>query len=233
MPDYNTKGNWKELDYIKRAHNEVIKNHITFEEIDFFDEALSKEMIDFSAEWIKGKVIEDREIWFYSRKPIYSSEIDVRKFISRDPNGKLIGFAFYDPIYENGAIIGYSATINRTDIHHYKKLVVTLNMFAAQKFKEEGKYFLNLHLSPFDNIKYGKYNDDYLVKLFFNLSRNFGEKLYNFAGLSFIKSKYRGNTTYKYSASNRFFTISDIFSSYLKSGIIDGKLSTFFKSLIK
>ena len=65
-------------------------------------------------------------------------------------------------------------------------------MEAAEKFKTEGKEVLNLLLAPFVKLEMGKYNDDLGAKLFFKLSARFGNNIYNFQGLSFHKSKYRG-----------------------------------------
>lgn len=59
---YNTKGNWNELDLIKRARNEIKREGISIREtpVDQLDAA---RLSDVSARWISSKKVNDREIW--------------------------------------------------------------------------------------------------------------------------------------------------------------------------
>ena len=62
---YNTKGNWKELDLIKRARNEVKREGIVIREDNI--ETLNKyDLASLSAKWIGTKKVNDREIWIYA-----------------------------------------------------------------------------------------------------------------------------------------------------------------------
>src|SRR5205085_9450722 len=83
IQSYNTKGNWKELDLIKRARNEAKREGLTIREEDSA-RLKQEDLASVSARWISSKKINDREIWIYARRPIFDHEEDVRKFVAYD-----------------------------------------------------------------------------------------------------------------------------------------------------
>ena len=222
---YNTKGNWKELDLIKRARNEAKREGITIRE----ENGAGLKKADFdgvSARWISTKKVNDREIWIYARRPVFGHEEDVRKFVAYDKDSQVAGFAFYDPMYRDGKVYGYSANISRCDEHKYGRLATAIHMEAVEKFKTEGKEVLNLLLAPFVKLDLGKYNEDFGTKLFFQLSARFGNSIYNFKGLSFHKSKYRGTEKPLYWASNSLLPSNDVYLAFLSADITRSYFST-------
>jgi lysylphosphatidylglycerol synthetase-like protein (DUF2156 family) len=222
---YNTQGNWKELDLIKRARNEAKREGLTVREE--AGASLKKEALaDVSARWIGSKKINDREIWLYARRPIFDHEEGVRKFVAYDRAGQAVGFAFYDPMYRDGKVYGYSANIVRCDEKRYGRLATAVHMEAVEKFRAEGKEVFNLLLAPFVKLELGKYNDDLGAKLFFKLSARFGNNIYNFKGLSFHKSKYRGTEKPLYYASNSFLPSNDIYLAFVSADITRSYFAT-------
>jgi len=227
---YNTNGNWKELDLIKRARNETRREGITIREEDEAGLSLhGQELKTLSARWIASKKIHDREIWLYARRPIFEHEEGVRKFAAYDRAGRVAGFTFYDPMYRAGRVFGYSANIVRCDEQRFGRLATAMHMEAMEKFKAEGIETLNLLLAPFTKLDCGNFNDDWSVKLLLKLSARFGSRIYNFNGLSFHKSKYRGVERPMYYASNSFLPSSDIYLAFASAGLADGCLATFGK----
>jgi lysylphosphatidylglycerol synthetase-like protein (DUF2156 family) len=222
---YNTKGNWKELDLIKRARNEAKREGIVIREesIETID---AEKLRHISLRWLATKKVNDREIWIYARRPVFEDEEEVRKFVAYDKNGAVIGFSFYDPMYRAGQVIGYSANISRCDETRYGRLATAIHMEAVDKFRDEGKEVLNLLLAPFVKLDGGKYNDDWGTKLFFQLSERFGNDIYNFKGLSFHKSKYRVPEKYLYFASNSLLPSNDVYLAFLSSDITRSYFAT-------
>ncbi len=221
---YNTKGNWKELDLIKRARNEAKREGITIREVPI--EQVSKADLDgVSSRWMRNKKVSDREIWIYARRPIFEREPDVRKFVGLNKDGCVVGFAFYDPMYRDGNVFGYSANIVRCDEERYGKLATTIHMEAIEVFRQEGKEVFNLLLAPFSKLDEGRFNDDLLVKLFLQASERFGNSIYNFKGLSFHKSKYRGTEKSLYFASNRTLSVNDIYLAFRAADITNNYFS--------
>ena len=222
---YNTKGNWKELDLIKRARNEAKREGIVIRE-ETPETLDQKGLAAVSAKWIGTKKISDREIWIYARRPVFGPEPDVRKFVAYDKEGHVAGFAFYDPMYRAGQVFGYSANIVRCDEQRFGRLATAIHMEAVEKFKTEGKEILNLLLAPFVELERAKYNDDLGAKWFFKLAARFGNNIYNFKGLSFHKSKYRGVDKNLYYASNSFWPSNDIYLAFLSADITRSYFST-------
>lgn len=224
---YNTKGNWRDLDMIKRARNEAAREGIVIREEQLENISTAK-LEAVSSKWRGTKILSDRDIWIYARKPIWKSEPDVRKFIAYDKTGEIIGFVFYDPLYRDGEVVGYAANTSRCDESKYGRLASAIHMEAVDLFRGEGKEALNLCLAPFVRLNLGKYNDDRMAKLFFELSEKYGNQIYNFKGLAFHKSKYRVPEKPLYFASKSLFTSNDIYLAYLSSEITQSYFSTMY-----
>jgi phosphatidylglycerol lysyltransferase len=222
---YNTKGNWKEFDLIKRARNEAKREGIVIREENI--ENVDREQLNaVSARWIGTKKVNDREIWIYARRPVFAYENDVRKFVAYDREGRVAGFAFYDPIYRDGRVFGYSANILRSDEQRFGRLPTAMHMEAMEKFRPDGQEVLNLNLSPFMKLEGGKFNDDLGCKLFFKLTARYGTEIYNFQGLAFHKSKYRGTEKPLYLASNSFWPANDVYLAFLSADIARSYFTT-------
>src|SRR5436190_4778978 len=128
---YNTKGNWKELDLIKRARNEAKREGIVIRE-EQAGKLDTRALNEISSRWISTKKVNDREIWIYARRPVFEHEEDVRKFLAYDKEGQVAGFVFYDPMYRDGKVYGYSANISRCDEQRFGRLSTAVNMHAME-----------------------------------------------------------------------------------------------------
>ena len=226
VQSYNTKGNWKELDHIKRARNEARREGIVIREEEDMAAVSRRGLEAVSSKWIGTKKVNDREIWVYARRPVFEHEEDVRKFIAYDRDEQVAGFVFYDPMYRDGRVVGYSANISRCDEQRFGKLATAVNMEAVEKFRAEGKEVLNLCLAPFVQLDDGRFNDDWGTKMFFKLSERFGNDIYNFKGLSFHKAKYRGRPKWLYFASNSAMPSNDVYLAFLSSDITRSYFTT-------
>lgn len=222
---YNTQGNWKELDMIKRARNEAKREGITIREVDI-STVPPEQLRALSDRWILGKKVNDREIWVYARRPVYQPEPGVRKFVAFDRDGIAIGYVFYDPMQQDGRVFGYSANTVRCDEVRYGRLATAIHMTAMDAFKGEGVEVLNLCLCPFTGLEQGCYQDDFFTRWFFILSERYGGELYNFKGLNFHKSKYRGSQKLLYYASNSLLPSNDIYLAFLTSDIARSYFTT-------
>jgi lysylphosphatidylglycerol synthetase-like protein (DUF2156 family) len=223
---YNTQGNWKEFDMIKRARNEAKRENIVIREEEI-EKVNRDQLIALSNKWIGTKKVNDREIWIYARRAVFEREEYVRKFVAYDREGKVAGFAFYDPMFRDGRVFGYSANILRCDESRFGRLATAMHMEAMDKFKTEGCEVLNLDLSPFVKMEQGKFNDDWGSKFFFQLSAKYGNAIYNFQGLAFHKSKYRGSDRFLYFASNGAMPSNDIYLAFLSADITRSYFKTF------
>jgi lysylphosphatidylglycerol synthetase-like protein (DUF2156 family) len=222
---YNTRGNWNDLDLIKRARNEAKREGILVRE-ETIERVSKSQMDEISGKWIAHKKVNDREIWIYARRPVLEPEADVRKFVAYDRDGRVAGFVFYDPMYRDGVVYGYSANISRCDEQRFGRLATAVHMVATEQFKAEGKEVLNLMLAPFAKLDDGKFNDDWATKQFLQISERYGNNIYNFKGLSFHKAKYRGIEKSLYFASNNPMPSNDVYLAFLSSDITRSYFST-------
>lgn len=222
---YNTQGNWKELDMIKRARNEAKREGIEIREVDIGTVPV-EQLQALSAKWMQGKKVNDREIWVYARRAVYQHEHDVRKFVAFDKEGVAVGYVFYDPMYRDGKVFGYSANTVRCDEARYGRLATAIHMTAIEKFKPEGIETLNLLLCPFTNLEKGEFSDDLATRLFFQISQKFGGEIYNFKGLAFHKSKYRGVEKCVYFVSNSALPSNDVYLAFLTADIAKNYFAT-------
>lgn len=222
---YNTRGNWKELDMIKRARNEARREGITIREVDFAT-VPADQLKAITSGWMQGKKVNDREIWIFARRAVYKDEPDVRKFAAFDRDGTAIGYVFYDPMYRDGNIYGYAAGIVRCDEKRYGRLATAIHMEAMEIFRTEGVEELNLMLCPFTKIETGLFADDLMTKWFFQITERFGGEIYNFKGLAFHKSKYRGAERPMYYASNSALPSNDVYLAFLKADIATSYMTT-------
>lgn len=222
---YNTAGNWKELDMIKRARNEAKREGVTIREVDISTVPV-EQLNALSSKWLQGKKVNDREIWIYARRPVYQPEHDVRKFVAFNKAGTAIGYVFYDPMYRDGKIFGYAANTVRCDEARYGRLATAVHMVAMETFKTEGVEVLNLLLCPFTKLEQGIYADDLMTQWFFQISQRFGGEIYNFKGLAFHKSKYRGFEKPVYYASNSALPSNDVYLAFLSADIAQSYFAT-------
>jgi lysylphosphatidylglycerol synthetase-like protein (DUF2156 family) len=218
VQSYNTRGDWKKLDLVKRGRNEAKREGVVIREVDITT-VNREELLDVSKKWIGSKKVNDREIWIYARRTVFEPEPGVRNFVAFDRDGRVAGFVFYDPMYRDGQVFGYSANIARCDEKRFGRLATAIHMEAMEKFKTEGIDVLNLHLSPFVGLDGGKFNDDFGAKMFFKVSERFGNEIYNFRGLAFNKSKYRGSENFLYFVSNSFWPSNDIYLAFRSADI--------------
>lgn len=225
IQSYNTAGNWKELDMIKRSRNEAKREGISIREVDISTVPVDQ-LNNLSSKWLQGKKVNDREIWIYARRPVYQHEHGVRKFVAYDKDGVAIGYVFYDPMYQDGKVYGYAANTVRCDEAKYGRLATAIHMVAMETFKPEGVEVLNLLLCPFTNLEKGIYSDDLMSKWFFQVSQRFGGEIYNFKGLAFHKSKYRGFEKPMYYASNSLLPSNDIYLAFLSADIAKSYFET-------
>lgn len=147
------------------------------------------ELDDISNRWLNDKT-SPGELAFLARPAVFEDEMDVRKFYAKK-NGTLVGFVYFDPMYENGKVYGYIANILRAD-HASYSICDAIILEAIKVFKEEGIRELSLGFSPFCEVNdqpdfhYSKKKNVIFKWLF-----EHGNHIYKFKALAFHKKMYR------------------------------------------
>lgn len=189
IQQFTLVGNKKQA--LRAARNNARKDNIKVRELSSVDDSFFKAFKTISDDWMKQKVINDSEMTFVVRPIVYVDEVDVRRFIAVK-NDEIVGFVIFDPMYENGEVMGYIANHLRSNLERNYSVVDYIILEAMETFKAEGKRELSLGLSPLaqvddtDEFKHSK-----LLKAHFKYAYEKANYLYNFKNLYRHKTKYR------------------------------------------
>jgi phosphatidylglycerol lysyltransferase len=135
-------------------------------------------------------------------------------------DGKAIGFIFFDPIFKNGEIISYIPNVSRASNNFRQGIYYVIMNHAMELFKTEGLSYIELGLAPLmvgDEIEP---QESKYVKFIAKLIYKNGNRLYNFKGLEFSKSRFQGRVEKSYYCNRNKLPIFSIFALFRMSGII-------------
>ena len=167
------------------------------------------EMKAVSDAWKRSRPLRWSETAFLSRPIVFAEEPDVRRFFTFNRDGKLVAFAFFDPIYQNGGIAGYSISTIRGFPNSNPDLVLhALKHHAIETFQKEGKKWVFHGLSPFEGIKDKEFgaHRNWLVRRAFRVTytnRLFNRYVYSLRGIARNKRQIGGVTEQTYYAFNK------------------------------
>lgn len=157
---------------------------------------------ELSKSWRAGRTVR-REMRFANRP--FSEQLlpEMRRFILRDPQGTLLAFIDFDPLYVDGKKIGYSTALKRRAPDATNHAEIGLTMQAATLFKEEGLSALNLGLSPLapttEHDFSGRKNWRKAMDFCFQ-SPLINRKFFNVKGHADFKRRFHGQETNSYMA---------------------------------
>jgi lysylphosphatidylglycerol synthetase-like protein (DUF2156 family) len=172
-----------------------------------------KELKTVSERWRQTRGVKDREMTFLTRPVILDDEVDVRKFFTFDPNGSLQAFAFFDPIYVGGQVVGYLCSAKRRLPEADTLVGYAILHRAIRAFQDEGKAILSLGLSPLCGVEDKDLSSNRLMSFSFRAlyrSRLFNELIYPVQGFAAHKSTFCGSAEQTYCAFKRGQTLSQL-----------------------
>ena len=146
---------------------------------------------DLSEDWLKTRKCKGREIIFLIRPMEMDYKEGTRKFFAYQ-NDEMIGFIFFDPVYENGHVVGYVPNISRASAKFPQGIFYSLMVEAMAKFKEEGIPSIYLGLSPLALDYPPRDCESKVLRWMLEFTAKHLNFLYNFKGIDFTKSRFRG-----------------------------------------
>ena len=164
--------------------------------------------------WRATRTIRNREVVFLNRPFTHDDGPDVRRFFTFDPEGRLVAFGFFDPVYENGDVVGYSTSFKRRLPEADLKAGQAITRIAIEQFQREGRKWLFLGLSPLADIEDREFRCNRLVSAWFRFGyRNalFNRFIYNLQGHAEHKREFRGVAFQTYYASDRVLALPRLF----------------------
>jgi lysylphosphatidylglycerol synthetase-like protein (DUF2156 family) len=172
-----------------------------------------EELQTVSERWRQTRGVKNREMTFLTRPAILDDEVDVRKFFTFDRRGGLQAFAFFDPIYKAGEVVGYLASAKRRLPEADSLVGYAILRQAIRTFQAEGKVILSLGLSPLCGIQDRELSSNRLVSFGFRAvyrSRLFNELIYPLQGFAAHKGSFCGSAEQTYCAFKRGLALSQL-----------------------
>jgi lysylphosphatidylglycerol synthetase-like protein (DUF2156 family) len=183
-----------------------------------------EELQTVSERWRQTRGVKDREMTFLTRPAILDDEVDVRKFFSFDDQGSLQAFAFFDPIYKRGEVMGYLCSAKRRLPEADTLVGYALLHRAIRTFQNEGKAILSLGLSPLCGVEDKELSSNRLVSLGFRAvyrSRLFNELIYPLQGFAAHKGAFCGSAEQTYCAFQRGHAFSQLIKMPRACGLLN------------
>lgn len=159
-----------------------------------------------SAEWRAGRIVKRREMRFLNRpfQPVPGP--DMRRFLLFSPDGQVIALLDFDPIYEEGQVIGYTTAFKRKRSGTTPHAEIALTKYAADRFREERIGFVTLGLSPLASIEESGFPESRIWQGLFRHayhSRHVNERIFNLQGQAAFKRRFHGEEVPAYIAFRR------------------------------
>jgi lysylphosphatidylglycerol synthetase-like protein (DUF2156 family) len=184
----------KKKQILRTAINQAEKQGVVVKE-SFCDDHRN----EISAAWLKTRKCKSNEIRFLIRPMAMSYRENERRFYAYQ-DGKPVGFIYFDPIYSRNQIISYVPNISRASADFKQGLFYTIMAHAMEVFKAEGVENIDLGLVPLMFSGKDEAHESSLLKRMFRFVWNRGNFLYNFQGLAFTKTRFRGDEEPTYTA---------------------------------
>lgn len=228
LAGYNFAGAQKER--IRRAANWLNKNRFTIRE-GAFSMALSEvhslhrvdqnEIESLSNAWKATRTVK-RDVRFFNRPAVFDDEPDVRKFFLYSPEEKCVAFAFFDPIYRAGQVIGYSPSVKRRSADAPLRAEEGIMKHAIEVFQREGRERVMLGLSPMAAIEDREFKANPLIHMSWSRAVNawwLNRYFYNLAGHADFKRRFGGVEEKTYYASDVLWNDARIIGALRLSGV--------------
>src|SRR3984885_13229325 len=172
-----------------------------------------KELQTVSERWRQTRGGKNRGMTFLTRPAILDDEVDVRKFFTFDRKGGLQAFAFFDPIYKRGEVVGYLCSAKRRLPEADTLVGYAILHRAIRTFQDEGKVILSFGLSPLCGIEDKELSSNRLVSFGFRAvyrSRLFNALIYPLQGFAARKGAFCGSAEQTYCAFKRGLALSQL-----------------------
>lgn len=150
-----------------------------------------------SEAWIRTRKCKSNEIRFLIR-PMEMGYTENERHFYAYQNNQAVGFIFFDPIYYKNKIISYVPNISRANADFKQGIFYTIMAHAMEVFRQEGVPYLDLGLIPLMFSPDDEPQESGVLKRLLRLVYEKGNFLYNFKGLEFTKSRFRGSVEKTY-----------------------------------
>jgi len=220
LADYSFAGRKKER--LRHAANWLEKNDFVVRSGTYGEDVDVEQVRGLSKIWQTTRQTR-RLVHFFNRPLVLADEPEVRKFFLFDPNGRMVSFVFFDPIYRAGHVIGYSPAVKRRLPNAPLRAEEGIMKFAIEQFQQEGLEHVMLGLSPLAGIKDREFRANRLVHMSWSRGLNawwLNRFFYNLKGHADFKKRFCGVEEQTYYASDCLFNDFRVIASLKMAGAL-------------
>ena len=202
LAGYSFAGRKKER--LRHATNWLAKHKFTVCEGTYAENVDIEAVRRLSVTWQNTRQTK-RTVHFFNRPLVLADEPDVRKFFLFEPAGEIVAFVFFDPIYRDGQVIGYSPAVKRRLPDAPLRAEEGITKFAIEQFQQEGRERVMLGLSPLAGIEDREFRANPLVHFSWSRGLNawwVNRFFYNLKGHADFKRRFYGIEEQTYFASD-------------------------------
>lgn len=171
-----------------------------------------------SAEWMKSRKASRKEITFLIRPARMEYQEGCRKFFVYQGE-RLLGYVFFDPMYRDNRVIGYTPSISRFTGEFRYGLFYLVISHAMEVFRQEGIEQVNLGLSIFYTTPVTHAYESAWTRHIFDVAFRLN-MLYNFQGVRFTKSRFCGEEVDVFFCHQPFLPLKEIVGMFRLTGTI-------------
>ncbi|TWU30285.1 phosphatidylglycerol lysyltransferase domain-containing protein [Bythopirellula polymerisocia] len=220
LANYDFAGKQKER--LRHATNWLAKHNYKVREGAFAQDVSQSEIRRLSEQW-QAERRTTRDVYFFNRPIVYADEVDVRKFFLFSPSGQPVAFIFFDPIYRDGNVVGYSPAIKRRLSDAPLRAEEGIMKVAIEQFQREEIERVMLGLSPMAGITDREFRANPLIHFSWSRALNawwINRYFYNLAGHADFKRRFDGLEEQTYYASKCLFNDVRVVASLKLAGAL-------------
>jgi lysylphosphatidylglycerol synthetase-like protein (DUF2156 family) len=148
-----------------------------------------------STHWRSGRIVSRREMRFLNRPFAIELTPHMRRFLILDPDGHAIAVLDFDPMFRDGAVIGYTVAFKRKLPGTTAHAEIGLTKFATDRFIEEGLSIVTFGLSPLAAIASSGFLESRVWRSLFERafrSERVNTRIFNLQGQAAFKRRFHG-----------------------------------------
>lgn len=172
-----------------------------------------------SQEWMQDKG--GKELILLTRPFVWADEPDVRCFWARQ-YGKLIGLAIFDPMYQDGKIVGYYHNFDRITAQAPNGSSAHIILEAMKVFEAEGLKVVSLGLMPLYVLR-PHFKDNEFTRKALKYAYGHLNHLYPFQGSIAHKKKFGGRLAPVYLSSTQGNSMREVLITMKAQGMITSR----------
>ncbi|MEZ5339860.1 MAG: DUF2156 domain-containing protein [bacterium] len=187
LPDWHLRGQARK--YLRFVLSRARRMGVTLQDWPDYRERMA-ELQAISRSWLELRRRNARELHFLARPLDSCHDPLTRCFVARRA-GRVIAFVVFDPLYEEGQLVGYAASLLRARELGSVGWQDFIVLGAMQHFRMRGLSWLTLGLSPFaPAAAHPELAGSAATRAIFQWWHEHGNWLYNFRGVGFHKRYY-------------------------------------------